>query len=380
MTRNLHLVPDSTYINWFWERAATYQDTEQHYIRIKMPGSGASTLLQSDGVQAVSLYSKTYRIVQKQVSGGYYDQVIIHYLSPESARFVNGCNTLHTKVVWIFWGGDFYFLPRFWATTYGPFSLRFKQQQTQRSPQKQHWLRRLLGLPHYGDVERCLQKKVNSCASFLNTDFEAFQSIFSHKKYSYQYFNYRSLNDIFTRNIPDIKTNRRDILLGNSADPANNHYEILPFLAKQASTIGQVICPLSYGDPKYAQHIAECGRAFLNAQFLPLAEYMPREQYNQILDRVGYGVFNHRVQQAVGNIIPLLYQGTKVFLGKDNTLYKWLIDKGIHIYTIEHDLNQSDALTAPLTIKQIEHNRTILAESFSEEQIEEGYRGLLFNR
>jgi dTDP-N-acetylfucosamine:lipid II N-acetylfucosaminyltransferase len=380
MTHILHLVPDSTYINWFRERAATYQDTAQQYVRVKMPGSGPSTLLQTDGVQILPLYSKAYRAVQKQVSEGYYDQVIIHYLSPESARFVNGCNTQNTKVVWIFWGGDFYFLPRFWATTYGPFSLHFKQQQSRRSPQKQHWLRRLLGLPHYGDVAYCLQEKVNSCASFLNTDFEAFQSVFSHKKYDYQYFNYRSLNDIFTRNIPEIKINRRDILLGNSADPANNHYEILPLLAQQASAIGHVICPLSYGDPQYAQCIAEHGKTLLSTQFLPLNDYMPREQYNQILDRVGYGVFNHRVQQAVGNIIPLLYQGAKVFLGKDNTFYKWLINKEIHIYTIEHDLNHPEALTMPLTMEQMEHNRAVLADCFSETQIEQGYFSLLFNR
>ena len=66
-----------------------------------------------------------------------------------------------------------------------------------------------------------------------------------------------------------------NILLGNSADPSNNHKEVLDKLRSYATENIRIYCPLSYGDRKYAQIVSDYGRLMFGEKFLALRDFMP---------------------------------------------------------------------------------------------------------
>jgi len=46
-------------------------------------------------------------------------------------------------------------------------------------------------------------------------------------------------------------------------------------------------------------------------------EFLEREKYFQLLSNIDIVVFAHNRQQAVGNIVPLLYAGKKIYIRSD---------------------------------------------------------------
>lgn len=375
MSRCLHLVPDSTYLNWFQARAKQMQKGPQQYVRISMRVQPSQMLL-PDAAQTIGLYSAAYHALQKAVSAGDYEKVIVHYLSPESARFLRGCHTQHTTVIWMFWGGDFYYLPRFWQRTYHDFSLSYKRQQALFYPSKYHWLRAILSLPSFADVVCCLHERIHYCATFLDTDFAEVQNAFPNSNIQWLNFHYQSLIDIDEKILnEENKIIGNYILLGNSADPANNHWEAMCHLGQRMFD-NPIICPLSYGEHAYGAQIEAAGTKIWGEQFRPILGYMPRPDYHNLLKKVGYAVFNHRVQQAVGNVLPLLCNGVKVFLSRESTLYVWLKQRGLHLFTVEEDLGGANWQT-PLNATEVLNNRLILSALFSDEKTDLAYQRLL---
>jgi dTDP-N-acetylfucosamine:lipid II N-acetylfucosaminyltransferase len=111
------------------------------------------------------------------------------------------------------------------------------------------------------------------------------------------------------------------ILLGNSATPSNLHEDALRRLAAHRGEAIEVLVPLSYGDPQYAQQVAALGRNLLGAKFVPLLEWQPPEKYTELLESVDAGVFNQKCQQALGNIYHLFASGKRVFLRSDSRMW-----------------------------------------------------------
>jgi hypothetical protein len=71
---------------------------------------------------------------------------------------------------------------------------------------------------------------------------------------------------------------------------------------------------------------------------------------------------NHYRQQGSGNVAFMLIYGAKVFLSELNPLYKYFIEEGIIIYSIEKDLLHSDGneFLKPLDESQKVNNKMIL--------------------
>jgi hypothetical protein len=122
------------------------------------------------------------------------------------------------------------------------------------------------------------------------------------------------------------------ILLGKSASYTGNHIDAIDALASLAlPEDALVICPLSYSDrvdfERYGRAVADYARLRLGNKFLPLFDLLPFETYNALLARVGAAIMNYRWQEAVGNVISLLYCGKKVFLNDDSDVYRMLKDQ-----------------------------------------------------
>ncbi|MCF8222800.1 MAG: TDP-N-acetylfucosamine:lipid II N-acetylfucosaminyltransferase [Bacteroidales bacterium] len=133
---------------------------------------------------------------------------------------------------------------------------------------------------------------------------------------------------------------RQNILLGNSADPTNNHINIFNLL-NETDFNGKIICPLSYGNEKYRDIIIRKGKQYFGDQFYPLLEFMPIKEYQKIINSCSIIVMNHLRQQAMGNINSGLYQGKKVFLNDNNYTRNFYDRIGVITHSIQKELKKS---------------------------------------
>ncbi len=150
-----------------------------------------------------------------------------------------------------------------------------------------------------------------------------------------------------------------NILVGNSADPSNNHFEIFDRLLEFRDSDMQIYVPLSYSSRKHAKEVEKRGYELFGDKFRPLMEYMPKEEYMRLLDSIDVAVFAHRRQQAMGNIISLLGMGKKVYMRSDITPWFFFEKIGIKVYDFQ-DFNLE-----PIENHVLVENRRRVANYFS---------------
>lgn len=119
------------------------------------------------------------------------------------------------------------------------------------------------------------------------------------------------------------------ILVGNSADPSNQHLEILEQLSAFKEQNIEVFVPLSYGNEGYAKEIIHKGTALLGDRFKPLTDFISIQQYRSLLGDIDIAIFNHQRQQGLGNIIALLAKGKTVYLRPEVTTWNCFAQMGI---------------------------------------------------
>jgi len=156
------------------------------------------------------------------------------------------------------------------------------------------------------------------------------------------------------------------ILLGNSASETNNHFDAIDLLAKRQEQDFEVFCPLSYGDMEYGNRVIEYGKEKLGEKFRPITDFMKPEEYAGVLAGVDAAIMFHKRQQAIHNIIGLLYLGKKVFLKSEVTTYEWLkSDLGIEVCDADLLYEQTNIRFSPLDSRLVAKNKEIIEEFFS---------------
>jgi uncharacterized protein (DUF2249 family) len=164
-----------------------------------------------------------------------------------------------------------------------------------------------------------------------------------------------------------------NIQVGNSADPENRHAEVFEKLNQLSGVVKfNIYCPLSYGNEEYAQAVIEEGAGLFRENFLPLTEFMSFDEYNRYMATIDVAIFNHRRQQAMGNIIGLLSMGKTVYLRSTETPYQFFKELGITVF-------KSDALDEGLQVlneKQKQKNKEILKREFTRSSLVESWRSI----
>ena len=132
------------------------------------------------------------------------------------------------------------------------------------------------------------------------------------------------------------------ILLGNSADPSNNHMDALTFIKKGIASKVDIYSILSYGDANGRKWAIECGENLFGEHFHPILDYMDRKSYLDLVNSMDIVVMYHNRQQAAGNIMTALVLGKPVFMKSENVVYKMLKNLGVStVYDIEMMKNHS---------------------------------------
>ena len=239
------------------------------------------------------------------------DEIFFHYFPVgPSLYFWFVCLPLlkRKKVNWNLWGGDLYF-----------------------------YLSKKSSLKNYAFewIRSKLIKQVDRIICPVKGDFELAKKVYNtHAEYYYAFypalFDHSQLDHLLQSNREPGK--KKVIMLGNSADPANRHLELLEWLRPFRDERIRIICPLSYGSKENAEHVMKIATEIYKEKFVPITNYLSQEEYANLLSTVDVAIMNHRRQQGLGNIFTLLYLKKKVYIRSDVSSFEFFQDIGIHIF------------------------------------------------
>ncbi|MGV3468706.1 TDP-N-acetylfucosamine:lipid II N-acetylfucosaminyltransferase [Limnobacter sp.] len=236
------------------------------------------------------------------------DKIILHGLWDMRALMLLCLQPwLLKKCYWVIWGGDLY--------THKP------AKKTRR------WWRNEI-------LRRFAIKRFGHFITHIRGDYELAKQWYAAQGVWHECFMYPS-NLYYESSKTETQHDGINILLGNSADPSNNHIEVLEKLSSYVTDEIHIFCPLSYGDAEYAKKVADYGKRIFNDKFNPLFEFMSFNDYKNLLSTIDIAIFNHKRQQGMGNITTLLGMGKKVYLQNNTTSWQFLNEIGLKIYSID---------------------------------------------
>lgn len=336
----LHILIDSFYTSKFIDFVRQYFDSSSHVF---VTFAHNSRYLNSNEVNKLEFLNiKHVRWLYKKMSEA--DLVFLH--STFCARsllllFLN--QKCLSKTIWVLWGGDLY---NYWLND----SHTIKERVLEK-------------------VKGSMIKRIAGIVALVKEDYE-----FAKEKYNtsaeYIYAFYPnpadfSMLDAASKEV--CNRSERRILIGNSAAPSNNHLEILNALARYRMENIEIICPLSYGLQDYANKVQEYGLELFGNRFIALREFLSPTEYARILSNMDVAIFAHRRQQALGNILALLYLGKKVYVRSDISTWSFLNRLGIKVFDTKGILDGLETDLFSLQEQATVRNREIVRSEFSED-------------
>lgn len=283
------------------------------------------------------------------------DIVIAHTMSPFAARAVLAAPR-RTLKVWSGWGGDYYgsdFSPV--AGLLGPQTERYRRARLSAVSTVLNPLKRRIT----NQVLHSVSKVTDVFSAPIPSDFEVFTRRFRGFRGRYGQLNYASVEDTFAAGALEITGD--DILVGNSATMPNNHFEVLDLLARLDLGTRRVVVPLSYGDTVYAEAVVKRGTEILGANFAPLLDFMPIDEYLAVISQCSVVVMGHLRQQAIGNIAGALWSGAHVYLDERSPMTTFLRKRGGLSGSLD-ELAASGLPAGRITGRQLAENRKLLQD------------------
>ena len=239
------------------------------------------------------------------------DKIILHGLFNLNILIILACNPyLLKKCYWVIWGGDLY-------------SFMFPKNTLK-----------------YKLIERLrvfVIKRIGFLLTYVKGDVDLARKHYGARGQYIETIGY--LSNIVPSHIPVSENNKKNnitILVGNSADPTNNHFDALDKLAKFKNENIQIYAPLSYGDKDYAKKVIHYGNSLFADKFIGITEFIPYSEYMYFLKDIDIAVFNHQRQQAMGNTINLLAMGKKVYLRESTTQKEFFNDLAVKTFDVNN--------------------------------------------
>lgn len=355
MRRILHVGSDSRFVDFltsYFELVAPRVNVVSRFPRAVANGGPLS--LARSGVRYGWELAKIARRARSA------DLVVAHMLTLPSALAIVAAPR-RAVCVWSGWGADYYGGSS--GELYGPETAQLVARLgLDRGP--------VGGLP-VRTLTRALTRRAVRRADVFSApipdDLAVMQRQFPGFGGMYQQLNYCDVGSF----VGSGSGRRGDILLGNSAYPANNHLEAFERLSAMDLGSRRVFTPLAYGDPAYRDAVLERGRALLGDAFDPLVAPLPLEAFQERVSQCGIVMMNHYRQQALGTVGIGLHSGAHVFLSHRNPLHAFLTRSGFDV----HDLESATALPpAPVEGAALERTRSALQRIWGSDVVEQNVR------
>lgn len=332
---NLHCMHEEKFIEPFIEFIEKNFDSTQHKYLIKRSEKFKSKSRENVTFVEEKLSKfKEFLIYATHLNRA--EKIFLHGLFNNSIIIILFVQPwLLKKCYWLIWGGDLYY-----------------------------YQNRPKGFRHdiIEKVRAFVIRRIGNFITYLKGDYELTQKWYgSRGKYCECLMYPSNLHKEYV--VPNKQGGAVNIMVGNSADPTNNHAEIFQRLEPYKDCNINIYCPLSYGPDKYAKKIAKVGKDLFGEKFVPLLDFMPFEEYIKLLGQIDLAIFAHKRQQAMGNIISLLGLGKKVYMRSDITPWAMFNSLGIKVYDLENFKIDS------MNVHQINENKNLVKNNFSEKTL-----------
>lgn len=372
----LHICPDDKFIDVAIDIFNSIAQCSNTYVCVKNNSQDFEHIHHSCMriVSSLDLYQLCSRDI--------YDVFVFHSLDFSYYKYILALPS-NKKVIWLSWGYDLYqaldgFPPIYTIRLYKPLTNEYINPVVQTSFCKK--LKKIIkvvvfpidaynkrrGLlqqkKKYLDERNRVLEKIDYISTILPYEYLLLKNnkILDAKYFPFQYTSRR--RGYIPRLIDFDKT--EFILVGNSATATNNHFDIFE-LCKKRKIKTTLYVPVAYGKESYKEDLksqAEGMNIFFQEKFIP------KEEYEKIMLRCRVCVFGHLRQQAIGNIVMALSQGSKVFLYKDSMAYHYFKEAGYIIYSIEDDFWQSN-VDRPMSNEDVVHNIKKIKDWLSVESV-----------
>lgn len=294
-----------------------------------------------------------------------FEIVILHSYRDKLADFLLQLSN-KIRILWIGWGFDYYdLMPGKASSLLQPLTANFHTQYLREKSHVQrfkNYVRALSDRASQRRKEKVIQR-IDYFAPVLHREYLTLKQARSDLRLPQLIdWNYGTIEDQYALNLGDDWVAGKDILVGNSATLTSNHLDALSILKTVGIAESQKIhIPLNYGDapPEYTQLVSDRSIQMFGDHCMPITQFMALESYLQILRGCGFVIMNHIRQQALGNIITMLYLGARIFLRTDNPIYQELQECGFYLNRMD-DLKPGTAwLKTPLTHQEQTNNRKL---------------------
>ena len=372
---NLVFLPDSPYSNWIIERSELVRPGLNVYFGV-VEETTKTKFLSYPSCKIISQKHLTKNTDIGDLSK--YKRIIVHFHNPFIGHFLwkNKSSLKGSKIIWVLWSGDLYKLPKFIPMAYSSKTLAYLGSDSRTWNWKdeiQHRILNWLGKPNM-----ILHYKSFGLFNYIASPFEKdYLNACKYLKINPErlYFSFLSIEELFSEEILTTVPNPgKRIMVGHSGALENNHLDVFDTLGSIVKN-QEIYCPLAYGPDSYIQKVKQAGNSTFQERFISQIEFLPKKEYYTRLTQIGTAIFNHKIQQAFGNIIALVFLGAKVYLNPENPIYFQLEKWGVKVY--DYGKITSDELETPLSIDEINNNRKIIHKLFNEEQINSLYINLL---
>ena len=351
---NVHIFPDSVFAKAFYRNLQSFNLTEHNQVIISKENARHAV----EGIVCTSLNSSSFSQVVKSTEQ--YDAVFIHYFTPALYRWV----AKHTfkKLCWCVWGGDVYNLP--WKK-----SNNFEPITSALSKKTFSWEESVFNLKvslFYSPYKTKAWLKVNEVYTWMEEEF-----LFTKSKYANQathtFFYYEGEVPYDHEVVVTQSKAEPYVIVGNSGSPQNNHADVLKFL-NDINFKKKIVIPASYGNKEYISKLKVYTKKFSNLTIQWAEEFMPINQYNNLLANADAFIMNAIRPQGMGNVFALMNMGVPVFFNPKNAAYQSLVSMGFTCYKVEDLANTN--------IHQPEKNRSLIKVRFGHDQTKKIYQSL----
>lgn len=368
-----HIFPDSPFLAFTADTFESVAPGRNHFLVFAMKGElDRHALPPTASAEAIAAdetgWKRSVEIAQNS------DIVIAHSMNAFSARVLLA-SPLESLRVWSGWGGDYYGSDHsLLSGLLGPQTLRYHRSLTST-------VGKFVRLRDRRRASGPLHRAARAADVFsapIPEDFDVFTSRFPEFDGRYGQLNYASVEDTFMRGSHEVIGD--DVLVGNSATLANNHFETLALLANQDLAGRRVIVPLSYGDdPGYADAVSEAGYELIGSAFVPLRDFMPLDEYQSVIAGCSAVVMGHKRQQGIGNIAAAMWRGARVFLDDRNPTTSFVRTRGGVISTLS-ELAAQGLPTGRAEGSERAANRSMLRAFWGRETVLRNIQSLIDSR
>lgn len=292
-----------------------------------------------------------------------FDMIIFHQLWFSQYRLVIGLPK-YIKVVWSSFGIDIYssqgvLPPLYEINLYKSITKALlKGKHTIKNHPLYVICKKIVYYFHHKMIQNRMLNRIDYMATVLPIEYE---KIKQKTRFTAKYFPFQYVSPGTTCRGVWIENTASKILLGNSAVATNNHLDIVELLRERGIT-NECVVPCAYGDYNYMIKLQEKCKHVSNLHFL--LDFMPYSEYMQLIRSCRIAIFGHLRQQAIGNIVIAMLQGSKVFLYRDSVAYQYFKSEGYCVYTIEEDLTIQN-IEELMTETERELNRSKLEKMFA---------------